>query len=180
MASRKKSAHPAAVDSSHTVFFLFLSASASMAFGSLFLHTISLAVAIFIGALLIYVIQDLARQVYSAGEAMLLVVLSLFILPFVMGFIGGGTISRLAIVVYIFSLIGAGILELLYNLIITRKPLGRLHLRLLNLDTKVDRSTIKLSNYHLTLMSYRGLVFGISLMVGYVVLVYCLGYLISS
>lgn len=176
MASHKQQKPDAAqVNLSYSL--LYLASSVGLSF--FFSHSMSTlqgrSTAVILGfALLIYFIWDFVRQLYSPGQAVLLCVLALLVLPYVLDASLGYPYARIGGIVYACALGLAGVLEFLYEYVLRRRLPAALSKRLLGLDAAVDSSLIRIRTRQLALYEYRGFAFGVVIVCAYFAIAYLL------
>ncbi|QQS19898.1 hypothetical protein IPL85_00325 [Candidatus Saccharibacteria bacterium] len=165
----------AEVNTSYTVFFLLSSMGLGLFFGSLITETsYSSAIIIILYVLLLYFIWDLIKQLYSPGQAVFLYATIFIVMPAAMNLLLNFPYARLGTIVLLGSYFTAGILELLFEMIVKKRLSKNLFVRIVSVDNKIDKSIIKISNEQVYLTEYRGFVFAICLTAAYFTIAYIL------
>ncbi len=171
----KKQTNPAELNSSYTVFFLI--AALGLAFvlapSSEVVRNVSTVILV-LYTLLLYFMWDFIKQLYSTGQSIFLYAVTFIILPTFMNFTLQYPYGRFGAIIFIGSIIIAGVLEFIYEILIKHRLPKPAFKRFLGLDNKVDQSLIKFSDQHLALNDYKGLVSATLL----IVLFYTLSFLL--
>ena len=170
-----KNNNNADVNSSFTTIFLFSVLFFGIFYGKLIpsYNTYSLLVLIAY-VLLLYFIWDFIKQLYSAGQAVILYVIIFIIMPFAMNLLLDFPYARLGSIVLISSYIVSGILETIYEKILKRKISKNYLRRLILIDINIDKSLIKFSYQHIYLNQYMGFSIALMLAVSYFTITYLL------
>jgi hypothetical protein len=127
-------------------------------------------------ALVLYVIWDLVFQLYSFGQAVILLAVALVGLPAAMHWSFDFPYEWLGLYVFLGVLLSTGVLNMLYERVIKKWLPAGVEKRLLAIDNHIDKTMIGLHRRHLTLQEYTGLAAGVALVVGYYAITYLLLY----
>lgn len=125
-------------------------------------------------ALLTYFIWDFVKQLYSAGQAVILYFVMFFAVPVTMNLLFGFQYAYLGLAIYIGALIAAGLVELIYESVVKKHAPKSITKRLFMVDNKIDQSIIKLSDKHVFLTEYKGIIIGLAIIAVYFVGTYLL------
>lgn len=170
-----KTKNYAEVNTSYTTFFLLSTLALGLLFGSLLPETRYVSsIVIILYVLLLYFIWDFIKQLYDPMQAIFLYATIFLVLPFAMDWLLNFHYARLGAIILIGSYITAGIFELFYEVVIKKYLRKNLLNRILIIDNKIDKSLIKISNEHVYLNEYKGLIFALFLAVAYFTFTYLL------
>lgn len=171
----KKATQYAAVNVSYTSFFILFVFVSSWFFASVLPETRGKSLVVLaLYALLLYFMWDFIKQLYSAGQALILYTITFIILPVVMNFAFNSLYGRIGLVVLVSSYFFAGLAELAYEGIVKPHLPRRSLKQLVLIDNKIDRSMIRFSRNQLYLTNYRGFAFALALIAGYTAIAFAL------
>lgn len=159
-----ESAH---VNSSFTTFFLVFLVGFAVVLGSLFDVGQGIIIALIGFALLMYFVWDLIRQLYSAGQALLLYFTIFLVLPGVLNLTLSFMVGSYAIALYIAALLAAMLAEIIYEVVAKKVLPKKVVRRLLSVDAKIDKSIVALSVKHVQLSEFKGIAIALGLAVVY-------------
>ena len=158
-----------AVNSSYSIFFGLSVLVLSYFLSNFGQHHLRSWVIIALNVMLIYVLWDLVRQLYSPGQAVTLYMITFWGLPILMMVMDEKYWLAQA-VIWPLALIIAGILELIYETFIKAHAPKNVVKRFILVDSKIDKSLLRISDMQLSLGSFAGLLFGVFLVVSYLLL----------
>lgn len=165
------------VDSSYTVLYLFFTILCSAVVSFAFKEASVPVLFSLIGyATLSYFVWDLIRQLFYPGQAVILYIITFFILPVLMNYLFQNSIGTLAVIIYVTANILALLFDVIYECIVKKRLPKKVLRRLLVADATVDRSIAPLSVKHVQLTEIKGMVIAIGLILLYFIAVFIFMY----
>lgn len=162
MSTVNKRRQSAEVDSSYSVFFLIATIGICLVLTNS--NLVEQSTPTLIGsigyALVIYLVWDLIKQLYSPGQSLLLHTLTFLLLPYIiaLSFHDGSFIFVVGWLTYILATFLAGILEMIYEFVLKSRMPHAVMKRLFMTDNALDKSLLSFNDRYLSFFSLSGII----------------------
>lgn len=165
MDKRTAAAH---VNTSYSIFFLLSAIGFGLIFSGGYGEFSNRAWFVMFGyALLIYFIWDLIKQMYSAGQSVLLYFITFILLPTLLSYVVGSSFFVAGTIIFILSTITAGLLEILFELVFKSIVPKSIVKRLLLVDGKIDKSLVELNLKYESHFNFRSILIAVLIITAY-------------